>query len=125
MLKKTTAWLLMPNKNYQKGYRLEVRLKKYFQKKHPEAIVVRIGGSKFPDLWVIFPDKASIAVESKWNKYLDRTEKMLARAIVNKGFKFIVGYNDNRKLKFWDGNIMDKKEITQPKVGCPERTKHE
>lgn len=63
----------MPNKSYQKGYRLEKEVQEYFEGQG--FIVLRNGGSKFPDLIAIRKDRIPHIIECKWNGYLRPSEK--------------------------------------------------
>ena len=99
----------MVNRNYRIGYNFERRVIKFYKKEYPDAEIVRQGKSKFPDIWVILPNK-SFPCECKVGKYLDGTEKMLAKALVSKGFSFRVAYRNGKKLDFWDGGIKEKSE---------------
>jgi hypothetical protein len=92
------------NRSYRIGYNFERRVMRFYRNSCPQAILIRQGKSKFPDLWILLPNK-TMAVECKVNKYLSKAEKMLAKAIKDKGFKFEVAYRDGNKLKFWDGCI--------------------
>ena len=95
----------MPNKSYQKGYRLERDIIKRLESCGYHCI--RSGKSKFPD--GIACSKTSITLpkifywESKWNKYLSKEEKKNSKSIMlQTGLPFLVFYKDKGKIKWYE-----------------------
>jgi Holliday junction resolvase len=86
----------MPNKSYQKGYRFQLRVKKYLEEKG--YFVMLSPKSKFPD--GIAGDNAGwFLFECKWNKYLTKEEKEKARALLKKHqTAFIVFWDDHHRI---------------------------
>jgi Holliday junction resolvase len=92
----------VPNKNYQRGYRFEMRVKKA-QEKNGWS-VIRQGKSRFPDLVCFKPATNGLYevkyIECKTNKYLSIEEKLKAHEIATK-FPFFVAWNNKRMIDYY------------------------
>jgi len=116
----------MPNPSYKKGYRFELRVKKYLEDKG--YIVIRQGKSAFPDL-IAINIKHNLPfimfVECKVNGYLpkndrekfkklyktiltsihknsDNINKEFAKKLLYTKFNFRVAYRDGKKIAFYE-----------------------
>lgn len=86
----------MVNKNYQKGYRFQQRVKKYLEKEG--YFVILSPKSRFPDGVAILEGK-TFFFECKWNKYLTKEEKEKGKELMLKwGMRFVVFWNNYHKL---------------------------
>jgi len=92
----------MTNKSFRKGYNFELRVKKYLEKKG--YLVIRQGGSKFPDLIAIpgrdIKRSQVLAIECKTGNL--RTEERFGLKALEDRFrlKAIVATKQKRRLVF-------------------------
>jgi Holliday junction resolvase len=95
----------MPNKSYQKGYKLEYDVRKRLENNGYH--VMRSGKSRFPDgiacsiTGILLPK--IFYFECKWNKYISKDEKEKADTIKLKtGIPFLVFYKDEHKIRWYE-----------------------
>lgn len=107
----------MPNPKYQKGYRFEQKVRKYFEQK--DCLVFRSAGSKgIADLIVIpkyiYPH--TILIQCKTNGKITKQEVEKLDAIINKYIwcEFWLAYQDKEGLKFLERRQNHKKNLWIP-----------
>ena len=94
----------MTNKSFRKGYNFELRVKKYLEKKG--YLVIRQGGSKFPDLIAIpgrdIKKSQVLAIECKTDIRNLRTEERFGLKALEDRFrlKAIVATKEKCRLVF-------------------------
>ena len=100
----------MVNQRYRKGYRFEIRVKRYFERLGYK--VFRLAGSKPLDLIALSKNEIYL-IECKTGRVTKKSREKLLMMIKDLNVKPIIAYRDDKnKIRFID--VREDKEIVVP-----------